>query len=811
MKQWLFSLFVLFSVYAWPEDVRLPEGVAPLRYDLSLEVDPDQESFSGTARITLKILEQTKSIWLHGKELHVKQAGLELHDGTRVAGKYDQVKEDGTSRIDLAQTISPQTGTLEIVYSAPFNSKLEGLYRIEDEKRWYAFTQFEAISARLCFPGFDEPSFKTPFDITLTIPGDHSAITNTLPVEEIPLQNGGKRIRFATTKELPTYLIAIAVGPFDVVSGPDIPATAVRQTPVPLRAVAVRGKGSRLQYALQNTGGILTVLEEYFGIAYPFEKLDLIAVPDFDWGAMENAGAITFRESLLVIDEQTASYDQKKSFAAVMAHEVAHHWFGDLVTMSWWDDIWLNEGLTSWIDNRVVEMWNPSYKAMVAAVQSARAIMNSDSSASAKAVYRRVERTPDIMSIADGIIFAKGAAIPLMFEGYMGEKQFQEFIRYYVNQHRFSNATSEDFLKALQKKADNEVASAFRSFLMQPGVPFLQVESTCSEGKAWVRVHQSRYAPLGVDFKDPFSWKVPVCFRFEAAGKMERKCEIFSQDESLQLTESGCPAWIMPDADGRGYYRWNLSPQGWTDLRRNAKGKIKVEEELSIVDSVRASFDSGRLSTNDALQALIPYASSSIRELAMAPSTLLIFVRDHIAGSNGAEAIRQLGQRAYLPVYEQLGFESKANDSNETKQFRKEVVSFLVLEAKHQEIRKEAAGKGLEYVGFGKDGKLHPEVVDPNLIEIVLSAALQEYGSEFLEEVTGILLASDDSLLRSQILDAIGRVTEADAVQRVLALSLNPALRTNEVLSPTQSLMLESENREAVWQWIRENYEPLKA
>ena len=790
--------------------VRLPHAVVPERYDLSLQIDPQEDSFSGSVRINLQIREKTKQIWLHGQDLQVQEAIVTLRDGQKISGKYKQTVEDGTSRIDLLQELAPQDVLLELQYTAPFNKKLEGLYKVEEGGKAYVFTQFEAVSARLCFPGFDEPSFKTPFDITLTVPSDDIAISNTLPVEEMELANGRKQIRFARTEKLPTYLIAIAVGPFDVVAGPPIPANDVRNTPVPLRGIAVSGKGEKLKFALQNTGGIFTTLERYFGIAYPFGKLDLIAVPDFDYGAMENAGVITFRETFLLLDEQSASYHGKKSILNVMTHEIAHQWFGDLVTMAWWNDIWLNEGLTSWITNRAMELWNPEYKSNVRAVQSALAIMDRDSSPSARPLSRRADSAQDVKGIADGIIFSKGAAIPLMFENYMGKDEFQKFVRHYLNKHRFSNATSEDFLQALEETAGKEVASSFRSFVNQPGVPLLQVETKCEDGRGSVRVHYSKYVPLGVESSGSASWEIPACFRFQDGSEASNKCVIVTQDSSVPLSDRGCVSWVMPNANGAGYYRWTLSPKGWDALRAGEKGHLSVQEELSIVDSIQAAFDSGRLSANEAFNALEPYASSDVREIAIAPSKLIIFVKEHLASSqNQKESLEKFAQNLYVPAFRKFGFNKTQDDSEDIREFRSEVIDFLAFYARDPEVRKEATKRGIEYIGYRKDGRIHENVVDANLIGTVLGVAVQQEGAEYLDALITLLRGSSDSVLRSRILAAIGRVTAPEQVQRVLALSFHPDLRTDEILSPADALLLEGSNWVPVWKWIQTDYDSL--
>jgi aminopeptidase N len=456
-----------------------------------------------------------------------------------------------------------------------------------------------------------------------------------------------------------------------------------------------------------------------------------------------------------------------------------------------------------------LDLLNPVYKSRVRAVQSSLAVMDRDSSPSARPLSRSADSTQDVKGIADGIIFSKGAAIPLMFENYIGESEFQKFIRYYVKKHKFSNASSEDFLKALEETSGKEVASSFRSFLFQPGVPFLQLETKCEDGKSSVRVHHSRYAPLGVESSGASSWKIPACFRFDDGTAVERKCAILAQDQTVPLSDRGCLSWMMPDANGTGYYRWTLSPEGWNDLRAAEKGHLSIQEELSVVDSILAAFDSGRLLANEALKSLAPYASSDVREIAMAPSKLVIFLKEYVAAKNQMETLEQLAQSLYAPTYRKFGFDKTEKDSEEIRQFRSDVIDFLAFYARDPQIRKEAAKRGIAYTGYQNDGRIHEDAVDANLIETVLGVAVQENGADYLNALVVLLRNSSDSVLRSRILSALGRVTAPEQVKEVLALSLSPDLKTNEVLSPAESLLEEASNRELVWKWLQENYDSL--
>ncbi|MBT8137624.1 MAG: M1 family metallopeptidase, partial [Gammaproteobacteria bacterium] len=319
---------------------RLSGDVVPLSYALDLTIVPQRERFSGNVEIVVDIRAATDRFYLHARNLDVHESMLQLADGNIVEAAFDSTATAGVARIISPRVLQPQKALLRLAWNAPFGRQLKGLYAVQEGGRDYAFTQFEPISAREAFPCFDEPAFKTPFDITLNVATGDTAITATPEVEQIPLENGLVRHRYATTPPLPTYLIAFAVGPLDVVTAEDIAPTPQRAAPLPLRGVAAAGKGGRLQYALQTTPELLAIQEAYFDIAHPYPKLDIVAVPDFAAGAMENVGAITYRESLLLLDEDSP-VQQRRRHALVHAHELAHQWFGNLVTMPWWDDIWL--------------------------------------------------------------------------------------------------------------------------------------------------------------------------------------------------------------------------------------------------------------------------------------------------------------------------------------------------------------------------------------------------------------------------------------------------------------------------------------
>ncbi|MGH8212378.1 MAG: M1 family metallopeptidase, partial [Rhodanobacteraceae bacterium] len=319
---------------------KLPDWAVPQSYRLDLRSDPEQAGYSGTVTIALDLKQSSDHLWLHGKDLKVSSVTITDAKGKVHTGKYIQADADaGVARIDFGGTLQSQRLALKIAFNATYNQTLEGFYKVEFAGDAYAMTQMEPISARYAFPCFDQPGFKTPFDIVLTIPAKDKAVANTKLVSEAKTSSGWKTLTFGKTQPLPTYLVAWAVGPLDIVDGPGIPANRWRKEPVLVRGIAAKGNGPRMQRALAMVPGIIEAEENYYGFGYPFGKLDLAALPDFSAGAMENAGLVTYRDWLLLLDKGSSPSAVRSTFN-VEAHELAHQWTGDTVTLHWWNDIW---------------------------------------------------------------------------------------------------------------------------------------------------------------------------------------------------------------------------------------------------------------------------------------------------------------------------------------------------------------------------------------------------------------------------------------------------------------------------------------
>ncbi|MBS0565913.1 MAG: hypothetical protein JSS59_00700 [Proteobacteria bacterium] len=382
---------------------KLPDDAKPLAYALDLKIDPKADRFNGHVRIKVRLATSADHLWLHAREIDVATAAVIDAAGKPHEAKLSVRDPSGVAEVAFGTTLPAQDVELVFDYSAPFNTKLQGIYKVMVGHDAYVTTQMEAISARHAFPSFDEPRFKTPFDIVLTVPRDEAVLANTQRTgySESP-DKKWKTIAFARTRPLPTYLVALAVGPWDVVDGPTIPANALRKDPVPLRGIGPRGAGPQLKWILGQTPATVKYYEDYTQQPYPFDKLDLLGAPDFSAGAMENAGLIVYRDVLLRIDDKSPASSYRSAFN-VNAHEIAHQWFGDLVTVPWWDDVWLNEAYATWAQGKATVALRPEYLGDLSRLEGTLHAMNGDSQLSARRIRQPIASQDDIENAFDGI------------------------------------------------------------------------------------------------------------------------------------------------------------------------------------------------------------------------------------------------------------------------------------------------------------------------------------------------------------------------------------------------------------------------
>ncbi|MFK7989948.1 MAG: M1 family metallopeptidase [Sandaracinaceae bacterium] len=787
---------------------RLPSDVVPTRYALTLSINPAEDAFTGVASIDVRLPSRRSVVHLHADGLDVAQVMAAAEGGEASEARWELADEEhDIAAIHFAEPLGPGVVTLEVRYGAPFDTTLEGLYRVEHDGDAYAFTQMEPLGARKAFPCFDEPSFKTPWDLTLVVPEGQTAVANAPATGQASTTGGMQRVHFQTTEPLPTYLVAFAVGPFDVVAGEDIAPSAVRDRPLPFRAIAARGQGEQLAHAIEHTPAILAALETYFGIPYPYAKLDIVAVPDFSAGAMENAGLVTFRDSLLLLGEDPP-VGQQRGFAYVMAHELAHQWFGNLVTMQWWDDLWLNEAFANWMEARTIESTFPEFVPDVTEMRVVLSAMDSDSLAGARQIRQPIESEHDIHNAFDGITYNKGNAVLAMFERYLGREVFQRGVQRYLREHAGGNATAENLFDAIGAEAGRDVRPAFESFLLQPGVPLVTATPQCGEDGASLALTQRRYTPLGSSATASEPWRLPVCVRYAAGGETHRTCTSLDAAEGSIALE-GCPEWVMPNAEGAGYYRWTMPPASLEALRNEGLGALTVREAMSFVDSTRASFAAGAIGFSDALAALAPLASREERALATAPMGLIEFALSRVLTTEAERTrARRFAARLYRSRARALGWTVRDGEDPETQLLRNTVLSFMSDTAEDAATRREANRRGRRYLGVGEDG-LDADAVAPDLAGLAVRVALQEGDASLFDLAVARHGASTDPIERRNLLSGLGATADAALTPRVLDLTLGEQLRTNELFSPLMGQFRDRDTREAAWGWFTEHYDAL--
>jgi aminopeptidase N len=821
VRQWcgmLAGLVALVqSVSAQVPTGKLPADAQPLGYSLAFKIDPHADRFSGQTHIRIKLTQPADHVWLHSREIDIAKA--ELTDAAGKTRKVEVAERDssGVIEVKFGATLPAQNIDLSFDYSAPFNAKLQGLYKVKLGDESYVVTQMEAISARYAFPGFDEPRFKTPFDITLTVPKDEAAIANTRPTsEKVSADGKWKTLVYATTRPLPTYLVAIAVGPWDVVDGPTLAANAVRKNPVPLRGIGPHGTGPQFKWILEQTPAIVKYYEDYTHQPYPFDKLDLLGAPDFSAGAMENAGLIVYRDALLRIDANSSANTYRSSFN-VNAHEIAHQWFGDLVTVPWWDDIWLNEAYATWAQGKATVALKTEYLGDLSRLEGTLGAMHSDSLLSARKIRQPIREQGDIENAFDGITYQKGAAVLRMFEEWIGEDVYRDAMRDYLAKHLFGSGSSDDLIATIAKvsgKGDT-LATAMRSFLDQPGIPLVHAELKCNAGKASLALEQTRYLPFGVMSSDNLQWKVPVCTRFGRAGKTETQCFLLDQPKREFAVApgsggSGCPDWYMPNAEAAGYYRFTMADKDFAALKAQV-ATLAPAEQVLYADAISSSFARGTLQPEVVLDAMPALAGSDIPQVAAALLGDFAWIREHLATDATRPALDAYAAKLYEPRLAQLGLRRKPGDSDATSRLRVRIVDFLAFDARNPALRKALDEQGRAALGLDGSGKVDLSKLDPDTRGAALKVAVQESGAAAYNAIVGELKTSHETQQRYELLAALGSTRDAKLGEEARNYGLTPAVAVGEIFYIYRSHVAEPENRAAFWQWFKPHYDTLRA
>lgn len=781
------------------EDGRLPGTAVPRRYALRFDVDPRREAYRGDARILVRVPAATRFVVLHGRGIAVDRAFAETASG-RAPARVRTRKSTGAladDEIVLAfdQQLPTGDATLDLSFSARFGETLSGMYRVQEDGRWYAFTDFEPADARAAFPCFDEPQFKVPFDVSVTVPKGLRAVANGRETGHVD-DADATTFSFATTAPLPTYLVAVGVGELDTIESKSPPAG------IPLRVVTTKGRAHEGELALAAAEQVVVALGDWFGVRYPYDKLDLVAVPDFSAGAMENAGMITFREELLLYDTQRASPRQKRLLSLYVAHETAHQWFGDLVTMEWWNDLWLNEGFATWMETKIVDKLHPEYKTRLEGVAWLQAVMNTDALASARAVRQPVRTTGEATEAFDGLTYEKGAAVLGMVESYVGEAAFQRGVRDYVRAHAWGNARAEDLVGAIERASGRHVSDVMASFLDQTGVPAVAVEKQCNGAHPTLSLTQFPWQPVGAALPtQPLKqWKIPLCLA--TPGAKEPTCmELAEHRVEVPAPGGKCPAWIVPNPSETGYYRYALPQADVKATLRDAAGSLDAAGRLGLVANLWAQTRAGSLDA-DALLGALP---------------LLDGEKDAFVVRQEIDVLKTIGERivdeadrprfrAYVAARlgarkRALGWTRKPTDDEEKTTLRTDVLEAM------SELADDAATL-TEAEAIARKWLEDPGSVDPDVGPLALRIASRKAGAPRFEALVRAAREAKRSQDRIAALKALGGFDDPELLARALDWAMtNDEVRRQDVRYVLGTELARRAGRPVAYAWIKAHWE----
>ena len=777
----------LKGVAAAPPPMRLGSEVQPKAYALALTLDPAQPRHSGVVDIDVQLRQHSARIRLHAKDLTVQQAWAEV--GARRLDAKLRPLDASSIELYWPKPLPAGPARLTLHFSGRLQDKdVYGLFRQQEAGRWMAATQFESTGARLAFPLFDEPGWKLPWALTLTVPEGLQAVANMPLAQETPARPGWKTLRFETTPPLPSYLLAFAVGAFDIIDvGPSPPAlpaetpagqgdapAAPAVNPTPMRFITPAGRGAEAAFAAASTGAIVQRLEAFFDQPHPYAKLDSLALPvTVGFDAMENAGLITYASSVMLAPPGAVTARFRRDYVAIAAHELAHQWFGNLVTMAWWDDLWLNESFASWLGDRITHELQPGWGFDSAAVTARRDAMRTDRLQSSRRIAEPVRSEDDLANVWDSITYQKGQAVLSMFEQWLGPARFRTGVQRYIARHAWGSATAADFSAALALD-DPGLPDALRSFTHQPGIPRVAVDILCSGGPPRLRLRQSRLLALGSAGganADAVRWQVPMVIRTPGGSSGL----IFSQPEAEhRLPDAGCPAWVQANEGGLGYYRPVYAPGGLAALL--AQPGLPVAERLAALDDAQGLAEAGDLALAEMLDLAEAQAGDADRRVVEQAAAVLAAAQPLIVPA-GQAAYAARWQRALGERARSLGWLPRPEDSEDDALLRARLMPMLAELGQDEALRGQAAEITWRWLA---DRSSLPHAQR----EAVLQAAALAGNTALYDALQAALLASSDRPERHDLLQALGHFRDPALAGRARQLLLNPQLDIRESRGP---------------------------
>ena len=764
---------------------RLPTTAWPRHYSLTLTPDLKAATFAGVETIDISLEDPVNTISLNAAEIAFESVTVTARGKQQKATvALDKEKEQAT--FTFTDLIPAGEAKLTIVYSGILNNELRGFYLSKTARRNYAVTQFESTDARRAFPSFDEPLFKATFDVSLVVDSGDTAISNG-PIEaDTPGPAAGKHtIKFATTPKMSTYLVAFLVGDFQ--------CTAGEQDGVAIRVCSTPDKVALTPYGVDVAKYVLHYYNNYFGIPYPLKKLDLIALPDFEAGAMENFGAITYRETALLLDPKTASVGAKREVALVIAHEMAHQWFGDLVTMQWWDNLWLNEGFATWMENKPVAAMHPEWNIDHIVAAGVDSTLNLDAQPTTRSIRAKADTPDEINQMFDGIAYGKAGAVLLMVENYLGEEIFRQGIHNYLAAHLYANATAEDFWGAQTATSHKPVDKIMESLVAQPGAPILTFGEPAG---GTVPVTQKRFF-LSPSIQPDASqkWTLPVCFKTGGDGK---SCELLTQEGTkLRAPVSG---YFFANAGGKGYYRSTYPPGVYAALLEGIETKLAPTERISLIGDEWAQVQANKATVGDYLNLAAAVKADLNVEVVDSALTGVTSIFEQVAGSADEKAgVSAWLSKNFSPEFAKFGAPAESDSAN-TRELRAWLFRMLGYYGKDPAILAQARQIAQQYLA-------NPASVDSTLGETALSISARNGDAALFDALQHVAETSTNPELQVGALHLLAEFEDPALVQRALDYSVSGKVRNQDTAIQFIIEFSIAANRELTWRYIQANWD----
>jgi puromycin-sensitive aminopeptidase len=774
---------------------RLPKTVTPERYGIRLTPDLTTWTFTGEETVTILIHEPVGEITLNAVELEIQSVSIRDESGKVVEGGVTADPENEQARFGFSMELKPGKIDLSIQFAGILNDKLHGFYRstyrgADGQIKPLASTQFESTDARRAFPCWDEPEFKAVYQVTLVVDENLTAISNASVVREAPLRGTGKKeVVFADSMKMSTYLVAFIVGGFEATEPVSIGSA-------PLRVWAVPGKKHLANFAVAIGKASLEHFSAYYGIPYPGDKLDLIAIPDFASGAMENLGAITFRETALLVDSDKATRAELERVADVVSHENAHMWFGDLVTMRWWNGLWLNEAFATFMEMLAVDAWKPEWRRWDSFTVSRAAAMQVDGLRSTRPIEFPVEKPEEAAGMFDVLTYEKGASVLRMLEQYLGADAFRDGIRLYLRRHQYANAETTDLWDALEDSTKKPVRALMDTWIFQPGFPLIQVEK--SGNALLVSQKIFRYIQDGTDQER--GWHVPIFLRAGTRGGLANQTLLLT-DKEERVELPGDIEWVVVNAGGHGFYRVRYGAELEQSLRASPREILSAVERFNLVNDHWATTLAGLTSLPDYLsliESLTDEDDVNVWSTVIGSGYALQRIFD---GAQWELLSRRLGT-LFRPAVERFGWSVQSGESELVSQLRGDLIGALGTLAEDRDTEKRARQLFAAYEN-------HSDSVDRNLIPALVSIVAHSGGNDDYEKFYAKFKNAQTPQEETRYLFSLANFREPTLIARTLELTINGEVRTQNSPYLIRGLMFNRHARHQAWSFLKNHWDEM--